>query len=224
MNKFKYLIIHVEQVQMQQNDNLDTIFGRSVDLFLRHGYEETTLRMIQKATGLHSGSIYYAVNGKEGILSYVTEAFFGDILCRSSRISRERGDRRLLALLPPAFLLHAASGSVRLSRLLSQIFRIGSQMGILTKMADDWMSRCGSASEGVSRIGLLAFFYGGIGALISSDAGYEEKLDSMLMFAPPIAGEAEPGLKQMIMECVSSENLPFIGRDVDRMDSEYGDE
>ena len=93
---------------MTQNNGEDralTIVTRSLELFLRNGYEETTMRMIQDATGLHSGSIYYVINGKEGIILTISEGFIGDIMCRSSRIAREIGDPRMNLLLPPAFLL-----------------------------------------------------------------------------------------------------------------------
>ena len=71
--------------QKNNEDKLLTITSRSIELFLRNGYEETTMRMIQDATGLHSGSIYYVINGKEGILLMISEGFIGDIMCRSSR-------------------------------------------------------------------------------------------------------------------------------------------
>ena len=65
--------------QKNGEDKQVLITQRSLELFLRHGYEETTMRMIQDATGLHSGSIYYVINGKEGILLLISEGFVGDI-------------------------------------------------------------------------------------------------------------------------------------------------
>lgn len=210
---------------MRQSDGEDktmAIFSKSLDLFMRNGYEETTLRMIQKATGLHSGSIYYVINGKESILSNITEAFLGDIMCRSSRISRERGDGRLAVLLPPAFLLFASSESRCLSRLMSQAFRIGSQMEIVLVMAEEWASRCAESGDGARRRHLLTFFYGGVASLISSDCTFEDGIEAMLRFSPPVAGDPEPGLGDVMRRCVSSEGLPFMGRPIGQLDSEYG--
>ncbi len=206
-------------MNLQNSDDKTTmIFEKSIELFLKNGYNNTTLRMIQKETGLHSGSIYYVINGKTGILSMITEGFFGDILCRSSRIAREQSDDRLLLLLPPAFILYAASQSNCLSRLLSEIFCIESQRELITNMAAEWGLRYNKElKEPESKI-MLDFFYGGLGSLIENESEISFKIKTLVSFSNNIVKDVDSDLKKLILKTVFDERLPFFGNEISKLD------
>ena len=199
------------------------ITQRSLELFLRHGYEETTMRMIQDATGLHSGSIYYVINGKEGILLLISEGFVGDIMCRSSRIARELNDPRLNVLLPPAFILYASTESKCISRLLGQMFRTDSVLWLISSMAGEWASRIESLPD-VDLNSALPFVYGGIGSMIGTGIELNKGIMTMLPFLSAIIGNVEQEIVDLIEKSVKDEKLPFYDLDITLIDSEFGDE
>lgn len=209
--------------QRNGEDRALTIVAKSLELFLRNGYEETTMRMIQDATGLHSGSIYYVINGKEGIILTISEGFIGDIMCRSSRIARKIGDPRMNLLLPPAFLLHASSVSECLSRLLRQMFRIDSVMELITRMAREWASRL-DIREGYDLDGAVSFIYGGVGSLIRTGTDLRSGISTMLPFLSVLMGETEPDILDIVERTVTGEDLPFYDMYITEIDSTFGDE
>ena len=209
--------------QKNNEDKLLTITSRSIELFLRNGYEETTMRMIQDATGLHSGSIYYVINGKEGILLMISEGFIGDIMCRSSRIARELGDPRLNVLLPPAFLLHATSSSKCMSRLLGQMFRTDSVMMLISTMAKEWSSRVDMPDD-IDIDSALSFIYGGLGSMIRTDKGLREGMGVMTSFLSLLIGKVGTDMLDTIEEVVRREELPFYDMYITEIDSIFGDE
>lgn len=203
-------------------DKLVKIVWASEELFLRNGYDRTTMRMIQSSTGLHSGSIYYIVEGKDGILRMEAEAFIGDILCRSSKISRETGDPRMQILLPPAFLLHSASVSGRLSALLGHMFANGSVLRVFSSMAAEWGTRA-VKMEREEMENLFGFLYGGIGGMIRMDADYESAMCTVLRFMGTLTDTEEPGLPDRIREIVSREGLRFHDTPIEDIDRIFGD-
>jgi len=209
--------------QKNNEDKLLTITSRSIELFLRNGYEETTMRMIQDATGLHSGSIYYVINGKEGILLMISEGFVGDIMCRSSRIARELGDPRLNILLPPAFLLYASACSKRMSRLIGQMFRTDSVMDLISCMAEEWGSRVDMHDD--INIGTsISFIYGGLGSLMRMGMGLRNGMESLVPFVSMFTGRIGEDLLDTIEEVVRREELPFYDMYITEIDSMFGDE
>lgn len=209
--------------QKNGEDKHVLITQRSLELFLRHGYEETTMRMIQDATGLHSGSIYYVINGKEGILLLISEGFVGDIMCRSSRIARELNDPRLNVLLPPAFILYASTESKCISRLLGQMFRTDSVLWLISSMAGEWASRIESLPD-VDLNSALPFVYGGIGSMIGTGIELNKGIRTMLPFLSAIIGNVEQEIVDLIEKSVKDEKLPFYDLDITLIDSEFGDE
>ena len=209
--------------QKNDEDKQVLITQRSLELFLRHGYEETTMRMIQDATGLHSGSIYYVINGKEGILLLISEGFVGDIMCRSSRIARELNDPRLNVLLPPAFILYASTESKCISRLLGQMFRTDSVLWLISSMAGEWASRIESLPD-VDLNSALPFVYGGIGSMIGTGMELNKGIRTMLPFLSAIIGNVEQEIVELIEKSVKDEKLPFYDLDITLIDSEFGDE
>ncbi len=209
--------------QKNGEDKQVLITQRSLELFLRHGYEETTMRMIQDATGLHSGSIYYVINGKEGILLLISEGFVGDIMCRSSRIARELNDPRLNVLLPPAFILYASTESKCISRLLGQMFRTDSVLWLISSMAGEWASRIKSLPD-VDLNSALPFVYGGIGSMIGTGMELNKGIRTMLPFLSAIIGNVEQEIVELIEKSVKDEKLPFYDLDITLIDSEFGDE
>ncbi|MBE6526119.1 MAG: helix-turn-helix transcriptional regulator [Thermoplasmata archaeon] len=209
--------------QKNGEDKQVLITQRSLELFLRHGYEETTMRMIQDATGLHSGSIYYVINGKEGILLLISEGFVGDIMCRSSRIARELNDPRLNVLLPPAFILYASTESKCISRLLGQMFRTDSVLWLISSMAGEWASRIESLPN-VDLNSALPFVYGGIGSMIGTGMELNKGIRTMLPFLSAIIGNVEQEIVELIEKYVKDEKLPFYDLDITLIDSEFGDE
>lgn len=58
--------ISARQLKTQENYNL--ILSKSIELFNKNGYTETTINDISQATGLSVGSIYHLFDGKEDIL------------------------------------------------------------------------------------------------------------------------------------------------------------
>ena len=209
--------------QKNDEDKQVLITQRSLELFLRHGYEETTMRMIQDATGLHSGSIYYVINGKEGILLLISEGFVGDVMCRSSRIARELNDPRLNVLLPPAFILYASTESKCMSRLLGQMFRTDSVLWLISSMAGEWASRIESLPN-VDLNSSLPFVYGGIGSMIGTGMELNKGIRTMLPFLSAIIGNVEQEIVELIEKSVKDEKLPFYDLDITLIDSEFGDE
>ena len=209
--------------QKNDEDKQVLITQRSLELFLRHGYEETTMRMIQDATGLHSGSIYYVINGKEGILLLISEGFVGDVMCRSSRIARELNDPRLNVLLPPAFILYASTESKCMSRLLGQMFRTDSVLWLISSMAGEWASRIKSLPN-VDLNSSLPFVYGGIGSMIGTGMELNKGIRTMLPFLSAIIGNVEQEIVELIEKSVKDEKLPFYDLDITLIDSKFGDE
>ena len=209
--------------QKNGEDKQVLITQKSLELFLRHGYEETTMRMIQDETGLHSGSIYYVINGKEGILLLISEGFVGDIMCRSSRIARELNDPRLNVLLPPAFILYASTKSKCISRLLGQMFRTDSVLWLISSMAGEWASRIESLPD-VDLNSALPFVYGGIGSMIGTGMELNKGIRTMLPFLSAIIGNVEQEIVELIEKSVKDEKLPFYDLDITLIDSEFGDE
>ena len=209
--------------QKNGEDKQVLITQKSLELFLSHGYEETTMRMIQDATGLHSGSIYYVINGKEGILLLISEGFVGDIMCRSSRIARELNDPRLNVLLPPAFILYASTESKCISRLLGQMFRTDSVLWLISSMAGEWASRIESLPD-VDLNSALPFVYGGIGSMIGTGMELNKGIRTMLPFLSAIIGNVEQEIVELIEKSVKDEKLPFYDLDITLIDSEFGDE
>lgn len=199
-----------------------TITQRSLELFLRKGYEETTMRMIQDATGLHSGSIYYVINGKEGILLMIAEGFIGDIMCRSSRIARELDDPRLNMLLPPAFLLYASSASKCMSRLIGQMFRTDSVMNLIAQMAKEWASRADVHNDTEVDSSLM-FIYGGLGALIRGNRDLREGMETLIPFISTMLEGLGPNIIDDLEKEVIKEELPFYDMYITEIDSEFGD-
>lgn len=208
--------------QKNSEDKLLTITSRSIELFLSKGYEETTMRMIQDATGLHSGSIYYVINGKEGILLMISEGFIGDIMCRSSRIARELGDPRLNILLPPAFLLYSSACSKCMSRLIGQMFRTDCVMDLITSMATEWGSRLEMHNDS-DMSPFLSFIYGGLGSLMRMRMGLRDGMESLLPFVSLLTGRINNDMLDTIEEVVKRENLPFYDMYITEIDSEFGD-
>ncbi len=209
--------------QKNGEDKQILITQKSLELFLKHGYEETTMRMIQDATGLHSGSIYYVINGKEGILLLISEGFIGDIMCRSSRLARELNDPRLNLLLPPAFILYASTESKCMSRLLGQMFRTDSVLWLISSMAGEWASRIKSLPN-VDLNSSLPFVYGGIGSMIGTGMELNKGIRTMLPFLSAIIGNVEQEIVELIEKSVRDEKLPFYDLDITLIDSEFGDE
>ena len=209
--------------QKNGEDKQVLITQKSLELFLRHGYEETTMRMIQDATGLHSGSIYYVINGKEGILLLISEGFVGDVMCRSSRIARELNDPRLNVLLPPAFILYASTESKCISRLLGQMFRTDSVLWLISSMAGEWASRIESLPD-VDLNSALPFVYGGIGSMIGTGMELNKGIRTMLPFLSAIIGNVEQEIVELIEKSVKDEKLPFYDLDITLIDSKFGDE
>ncbi|MGN1044584.1 MAG: TetR/AcrR family transcriptional regulator [Candidatus Methanomethylophilaceae archaeon] len=205
-----------------EEDKLVRVVWCSVELFLRNGYDRTTMRMIQSRTGLHSGSIYYMVEGKEGILRMEAEAFIGDIMCRSSRIARETGDPRMQILLPPAFLLYSASESARLSALLGHMFANGTVLKVFSSMAAEWGTRAIDMGREEME-DLFGFLYGGIGGMIRIGADYDDSMRMVLRFMGTLTDTEETGLSDMIREHVVLEGLEFHDTRIEDIDRIYGD-
>lgn len=70
----------------------------SLDLFLKHGYEKTTMREIAKAVGLAPGAAYYHFDAKEHIIQAFYEMSFEEHLPEVERVlAKERDLKKLIA-------------------------------------------------------------------------------------------------------------------------------
>ncbi len=77
----------------------------SLDLFLKHGYEKTTMREIAKAVGLAPGAAYYHFEAKEHIIQAFYEMSFEEHLPEVERVlAKERGLKKLIAGVTKAHL------------------------------------------------------------------------------------------------------------------------
>lgn len=70
----------------------------SLDLFLKHGYEKTTMRSIAKELGLAPGAAYYHFEAKEHIIQAFYEKSFEEHLPEVERVlAKERDLKKLIA-------------------------------------------------------------------------------------------------------------------------------
>jgi len=60
----------------------DDLLQTATDLFSRHGYERTTVRMIADELGIQSGSLYSHISGKEEVLRRIVFFVGEDFLTR----------------------------------------------------------------------------------------------------------------------------------------------
>lgn len=230
--------------QVQQGDIVDRscdmnaydkVLEVSVDLFLRNGFDKTTIRMILDGCNIHSGSLYYLYSNKEEILKGMIEAFYGDIMCRSGKHSRQNESTDMVLILPAAFMLHSASRSRNLARLLYQAHCSWPIMDKIVEMAVYWTDRDNiTKSKENSLRSDFQFLTGGVGNMIGECYHSEERSNHRAMIerfskaAFELTGMERPedwnAFLNKICEIVESEGLEFIGRDIDSMDETYGSE
>ncbi len=60
---------------MENNDTRTRILETALTLFLKHGYEATSMRMLAQELGLTKPAIYYYFPGKEDLALHVVELF-----------------------------------------------------------------------------------------------------------------------------------------------------
>lgn len=209
----------------------EKVFEKSTDLFLTNGFDKTTVRMILDDCDIHSGSLYYLFSSKEEILKTAMEAFYGDILCRSGRLSRSHGHKELIIVFPTAFLLYAASKSNNLARLLYQAHGSWPILNKMQDMASFWTNR-----EGVTELNAeelrssFIFLLGGVGNMIGEycygDPGdYRTFLKrfagtayGMLRIEPPCNMEH---MIDLVHSSVANDDLTFIDRQIETIDETY---
>lgn len=211
----------------------EKVFENSTNLFLTNGFEKTTVRMILDDCGIHSGSLYYLFSSKEEILKTAMEAFYGDILCRSGRLSRSSGHKELIIVFPTAFLLYASSMSNKLARLLYQAHNSWPIMNKMQDMASFWTNR-----EGVSDLDTeelrsnFLFLLGGVGNMIGEYCyGTPEDYRILLKrFAKTTYGmlkmdpfEDLDHIVDLVHRSVIDEELTFIDRPINRIDEVYSE-
>lgn len=63
----------------------DDLLSTATDLFSRHGYERTTVRMIADELGIQSGSLYSHISGKEEVLKRIVMFVGADFIARADR-------------------------------------------------------------------------------------------------------------------------------------------
>lgn len=59
---------------------LTDVLNQAMDLFWRFGYAGTSMRHVEKATGLNPGSLYHHFSSKEGLYKAVIEYYYTDVL------------------------------------------------------------------------------------------------------------------------------------------------
>ncbi len=210
----------------------ERIFDVSINLFLTNGFEKTTVRMILDNCGMNSGSLYYLFSNKEEILKSVIEAFYGDILCKSGKLSRQYNDKDLMVILPTAFMLYASSISNNLARLLYQAHCSWPIMTKILDMTVYWTKRDNITQEGeYSLRSDLLFLMGGVGNMIgelyhSKDpSDYRSMLGRFSEMTHKMLGmstlEDPQSFLDMVCGIVESEGLLFIERDIGKIDENY---
>lgn len=209
----------------------EEVLSVSADLFLENGYDKTTIRMITDMLNIHIGSLYYLYPNKEEILKTMIYAFYGDILCNSSRITRESGKDIMMMLLPPAFLLYSASRSKRLARLLYQSLSSRSLMVEVLDQTYRWFSRFDIGSNDTQGFFVdYQFLFGGLGNMIGEISEDENYIDIRCFLAKysdaafGILGVQRPDdIRQMIDEACNiaeKEDIRFLDRDLGYIDSD----
>jgi AcrR family transcriptional regulator len=84
------------------------ILEASLELFLKQGYEKTTMREIAKAVGLAPGAAYYHFDAKEHIIQAFYEMSFDQHLPEVERVlARERDLKKLIAGVTRAHMMIA---------------------------------------------------------------------------------------------------------------------
>lgn len=81
-------------VQVKKNDVRDAILGSAYELFLAHGYTQTTLSEISRHSGVTVSNVYNYFDSKLGILAAIYEPWFDEHLAAlSERVDRENTPR-----------------------------------------------------------------------------------------------------------------------------------
>lgn len=209
----------------------EKVFNTATDLFLTHGYDKTTIRMILDDCEMHSGSLYYLFSGKEDILKTDIEAFYGDILCRSGRLSRSYGDRDLIVIFPTAFLLYSSSISKKLARLLYQSHCSWPILNKMQDMAAFWTNRERITALSTEELrSSFLFLMGGVGNMIGEYCyGEPEDFKIILKRFSETAYrilKIEPSkdldrIIDIVCESVKNERLMFIDRPIEMIDETY---
>ena len=202
------------------------IMDSAVRLFLANGYEETTIRMISKDTGLHIGSIYYVYESKEGLLCSLMEAFAGDILTKASRSVRQSGIGEDMAVQPPAYMIEACSRSRLLARLVSEAFRHGPVLDIVSSMAAEWARR--NLPDERWTPAMVRFLYAGMASLAAGlhdgDVTREDALSVLLSYMPALTGTLPDGTESRILALMDGVDVGFMGHPAESIDPTFGDD
>ncbi len=211
---------------MEAKDNYVEIVKASLGLFLRNGYNATTIRMISKATGLHIGSIYYAFESKDGILARIMEAFVGDTLTKVSMSVRATGISPDIAILPSAIMLEGCSRSRLLARLLAEALRIPSVLALAASMSVEWGIRY--LPDAPWTPGMASFLLSGVASLAAGmfegTVSREEAVNVLLRYVTAITGPLPDGTDERILALMSEAEPEMMWIPVDYMDEMYGGE
>lgn len=68
-----------EQFQEMREESEDRIVAAALELFARHGFESTSVRMIARRAGVSQGLLYNYFEGKDGLLRAVFERGMADV-------------------------------------------------------------------------------------------------------------------------------------------------
>ena len=96
----------------------ERIYSCAMDLFLRHGYEKTTMRMIADQAGVNVALSYYYFPSKEHLVSEFYRNFSRDFIERSAAVveNNSKLEARLIGVAETMFAAagpyHAFSGSL----------------------------------------------------------------------------------------------------------------
>ncbi len=97
----------VEKIQ-KADKTKQKILEASLDLFLKKGYENTTMREIARAVGLAPGAAYYHFDAKEHIIQAFYEMSFEEHLPEVERVlAKERDLQKLIAGVTRAHMMIA---------------------------------------------------------------------------------------------------------------------
>ena len=181
------------------------IVDSAVRLFLANGYEETTI---------------------ERLLCSLMEAFAGDILTKASRSVRQSGIGEDMAVLPPAYMIEACSRSRLLARLVSEAFRHGPVLDIVSSMAAEWARR--NLPEERWTPAMVRFLYAGLsslaGGLHGGNVTRGDALSVLLSYMPALTGALPDGTEPRILALMEGADVGFMGHPAETIDSTFGDD
>lgn len=206
--------------------SFEKIIDIAFDLFLEHGYEDTTIRMITEKAGIHIGSLYYLFPNKESILQAMMLTIF-DTIHKNARVIYDDKNSLTTLLYPTASLLYMASQSKHIARLLYKAYSTWSVFEELLKFSKNWALNFDSSLLGIDDReyhARLFFIFGGLGNTLGEiyhskrTISYRERLDEFIAVACRVFERPVPEdikiTKKSLYALLENEKITLLGKEI----------